>query len=187
MNEEIEFILDEAKEQMEKALVHLEVAARKIRAGRAHPSIVEGVMVDYYGADTPLSQVANVNTADARTLVIQPWEKAMLIPIEKGIMQANLGLNPQNDGTLIRILIPALTEERRRDLVKQAKAETEHAKVSLRSARKDANEELKKLQKDGTAEDLIKDAETKVQKLTDDFVVKCDTFFVSKEKDIMKV
>jgi ribosome recycling factor len=187
MNEEVEFVLDTAKELMEKALVHLELAARKIRAGKAHPSILEGVMVDYYGVNTPMSQVANVNTLDARTLVVQPWEKSMLIPIEKGIMLANLGLNPQNDGILIRILVPALTEERRRDLVKTAKAEVEHAKISLRTARKEANEELKKFQKDGMPEDVIKDAETKVQRLTDDYVVKCDQFFAAKEKDIMTV
>ncbi|HLC83588.1 MAG TPA: ribosome recycling factor, partial [Bacteroidia bacterium] len=143
MTEDIQFILDNAKEQMEKALDHLEAELVKVRAGKASPTMLESISVDYYGTKTPLNQVANVNTADARTLVVQPWEKSMLTPIEKAIMAANLGLNPQNDGVLIRILVPALTEERRRDLVKKAKSEAENAKVVLRTARKDANEELK--------------------------------------------
>ena len=147
MNEDIQFILDNTKEQMEKALSHLESELVKVRAGKASPTMLESISVDYYGTRTPLNQVANVNTADARTLVVQPWEKAMLTPIEKAIMAANLGLNPQNDGVLIRILVPALTEERRRDLVKKAKAEAENGKVVLRTIRKEANEELKILQK----------------------------------------
>jgi ribosome recycling factor len=149
--------------------------------------MLEGVQVDYYGTRTPLSQVANINTGDARTLIIQPWEKSMLTPIEKAIMAANLGLNPQNDGVIIRILVPALTEERRRDLVKKAKSETENGKVVLRTIRKEANEELKKLQKNGTPEDEIKEAETRVQTLTDSFVVKCDKHLEIKEKEIMTV
>jgi len=149
--------------------------------------MLEGVLVDYYGTRTPLNQVANVNTADSRTLVVQPWEKSMLTPIEKAIMMANLGLNPQNDGVIIRILVPALTEERRKDLVKKAKSESENAKVSMRNIRKEANEELKKLQKSGTPEDEVKIAEEKVQVLTDGFVVKCDKHLELKEKEIMTV
>jgi ribosome recycling factor len=187
MNEDIQFILDDAKEQMDKALSHLESELAKVRAGKASPTMLEGIMVDYYGSKTPMNQVANINTADARTLVVQPWEKGMLTPIEKAIMAANLGLNPQNDGLLIRILVPALTEDRRRDLVKKAKSEGENAKVSLRTIRKEANEELKKLQKNGTPEDEIKEGETKVQQLTDGYVVKCDKHLEIKEKEIMTV
>ena len=187
MTDDIQFILDSAKEQMEKALDHLEAELVKVRAGKASPTMLESISVDYYGTRTPLNQVANVNTADARTLVVQPWEKSMLTPIEKAIMAANLGLNPQNDGVLIRILVPALTEERRRDLVKKAKSEAENAKVVLRTARKDANEELKKLQKNGTPEDEVKSAEVLVQTLTDGYVVKCDKHLEVKEKEIMTV
>jgi ribosome recycling factor len=187
MNEEIQFVLDEASEQMEKALSHLESELVKVRAGKASPSLVESILVDYYGSKTPLNQVANVNTGDARTLIIQPWEKSMLTPIEKAIMAANLGLNPQNDGIIIRILIPALTEDRRRELVKKAKSEAELGKVSLRTIRKDANEALKKLQKNGVTEDDVKVAETKVQQLTDAYVLKCDKHLEVKEKEIMTV
>ncbi|MES2592775.1 MAG: ribosome recycling factor [Bacteroidota bacterium] len=187
MNEEIQFILDDTKEQMEKGLTHLEAELVKVRAGKASPAMLEGILVDYYGSKTPLNQVANVNTADARTLVVQPWEKSTLTPIEKAIMAANLGLNPQNDGVLIRILVPALTEERRRDLVKKAKSEAENAKVSIRTIRKEANEELKKLQKNGIPEDEIKEGEAKVQQLTDAYVVKCDKHLEIKEKEIMTV
>lgn len=187
MNEDIQFVLDNAKEQMDKAVTHLETELVKVRAGKASPTMLEGISVDYYGTKTPLNQVANINTGDSRTLIVQPWEKSMLTPIEKGIMAANLGLNPQNDGVLIRILVPALTEERRRELVKKAKAETENAKVSLRTIRKEANEELKKLQKSGTPEDEIKSAETMVQTLTDGYVTKCDKHLEIKEKEIMTV
>jgi ribosome recycling factor len=187
MNEDIQFVLDNAKEQMDKAVSHLESELVKVRAGKASPSMLEGIMVDYYGTKTPLNQVANINTGDARTLIVQPWEKSMLTPIEKGIMIANLGLNPQNDGVIIRILVPALTEERRRELVKKAKSETENAKVSLRTIRKEAMEELKKLQKSGTPEDMIKTAETQVQNIVDSFVSKCDKHLEVKEKEIMTV
>ena len=187
MTEEIKFVLDNAREQMEKAVSHLEAELVKVRAGKASPTMLEGIMVDYYGTKTPLNQVASVNTGDSRTLVIQPWEKSMLTPIEKAIQIANLGLNPQNDGVLIRILVPALTEERRKELVKKAKSEAENAKVSLRTIRKDANEELKKLQKGGTPEDMVKSAETQVQTLTDSYVVKCDKHLEVKEKEIMTV
>lgn len=187
MTEEIKFALDNAKEQMDKAVTHLEAELLKVRAGKASPTMLEGIMVDYYGTKTALNQVASVNTADSRTLIVQPWEKSMLTPIEKAIQIANLGLNPQNDGVIIRILVPALTEERRKDLVKKAKSEAENAKVSLRNIRKEANEELKKLQKAGTPEDMIKTAETQVQTLTDGFSVKCDKHLEVKEKEIMTV
>jgi ribosome recycling factor len=187
MNEEIQFVLDDAKEQMDKAVTHLEAELVKVRAGKASPSMLEGIMVDYYGTRTPLNQVANINTGDARTLIVQPWEKSMLTPIEKGIMIANLGLNPQNDGVIIRILVPALTEERRKELVKKAKSETENAKVSLRTIRKEAMEELKKLQKNGMPEDEVKSAEALVQTLTDGYVTKCDKHLEVKEKEIMTV
>lgn len=187
MNEDIKTILDMAAESMTAAISHLELELIKVRAGKASPQMLENVMVDYYGTRTPLNQVANINTADARTLVIQPWEKSMLTPIEKAVMMANLGLNPQNDGVIIRILVPALTEERRKDLVKKAKSEAENAKVSLRTMRKEANEELKKLQKNGTPEDEVKTAEEKVQELTDKYVVLCDKHFEMKEKEIMTV
>jgi ribosome recycling factor len=187
MNEEVQFLLDETKEQMEKAITHLEAELVKVRAGKASPSMLEGVTVDYYGTRTPLNQVANINTQDARTLIIQPWEKSMLTPIEKAIQAANLGLNPQNDGVLIRINVPPLTEERRRDLVKKAKSEAEHAKVTLRNLRRDANEAIKKLQKNGMPEDEAKDAEAKIQQLTDAYSAKCDKHLELKEKDIMTV
>lgn len=187
MTEDIQFVLDNTKEQMEKAVTHLEAELVKVRAGKASPTMLEGIMVDYYGTKTPLNQVASVNTADSRTLVVQPWEKSMLTPIEKAIQIANLGLNPQNDGVIIRILVPALTEERRKDLVKKAKSEAETAKVSLRTIRKEANEELKKLQKNGTPEDMVKTAETQVQNLTDSYSVKCDKHLEIKEKEIMTV
>lgn len=187
MNEEVQFLLEETKEQMEKAISHLEAELVKVRAGKASPSMLEGVTVDYYGTRTPLNQVANINTQDARTLIVQPWEKSMLTPIEKAIQAANLGLNPQNDGVLIRIIVPPLTEERRKDLVKKAKAEAEHAKVTLRNLRRDANEGIKKLQKNGMPEDEAKAAEEKVQQLTDAYSTKCDKHLELKEKDIMTV
>lgn len=184
MNEEIEFILDSAKEQMENALVHLEKELRSIRAGRATPSMLASVMVDYYGSQTPLSQVANVNTPDARTLSVQPWEKSMLQEIERGIMYANLGLNPMNNGEMIIINVPPLTEERRKQLAKQAKAEAEHDKVSVRNARKDANNEIKKLD---VSDDLKKNTEATVQELTDNYIKKIDEMFAKKEVEIMTV
>ena len=187
MNEEIEFCMETTKEQMEKAITHLEAGLTKIRAGKASPSMIDSVQVDYYGTRTPLSQVANINTQDARSLVVQPWEKSMLEPIEKAIQAANLGLNPQNDGVLIRIIVPALTEERRKDLVKRAKAEAENCKVSIRTLRKEANDTLKKLQKDGLPEDEAKEGEGKIQILTDTYTAKCDKHLEFKEKEIMTV
>lgn len=184
MNEEIEFILDTAKEAMDNAIAHLEKEFRSIRAGKATPSMLGTVMVDYYGAQTPLGQVANVNTPDARTLSIQPWEKNMLQPIEKAIQIANLGLNPMNNGDVIMINVPPLTEERRKNLAKQAKAEAEHAKVGVRNARKDANNDIKKTD---ISDDMKKISEDDVQKLTDAFVKKIDDTFSVKEKEIMTV
>lgn len=185
--EEIEFILDSTKEQMEGSLAHLEKEFLNIRAGKASPAMLGGVRVDYYGASTPLSQVANINTPDARTITVTPWEKNMLHPIEKAIMIANIGFNPMNNGDNIIINVPALTEERRRDLVKQAKAEAEDAKIGVRNARKEANTDIKKLEKDGVSEDVCKGAEEDVQKLTDSFIKKVDELLALKEAEIMKV
>lgn len=184
MNEEIELILEEAKDQMQAAMSHLEKAFAKIRAGKANPIMLSTVQVDYYGSMTPLSQVANVNTPDARTLAVQPWEKSMLQEIEKAILNANLGFNPMNNGDLIIISVPPLTEERRRDLVKQAKAESEDAKIGVRSARQEANKELKKLE---ISEDVLKDTEADVQELTNSFIAKIDDALKLKESEIMKV
>lgn len=184
MDEEIEFILDTAEEAMNKAITHLEKELVSIRAGRATPAMLSTVMVEYYGSQTPLSQVANVNTPDARTLSIQPWEKSMLQEIEKAIQMANLGFNPMNNGDLIMINVPPLTEERRKNLAKQAKAEAEDAKVGVRNARKEANNDLKKVD---ASEDVIKSAEDDVQKLTDKFVKIADEKLAVKEKEIMTV
>ena len=180
-------VLDLAKEGMESAIDHLKKGLGKIRAGRAHASMLDSVYVDYYGSQTPLAQVSNINTPDARTISIQPWEKAMLEAIEKAIMMANLGLNPQNNGELIMINIPPLTEERRLTLVKQAKAEGEDAKVSIRNARKEANDEIKKLKEDSISDDLAKEGEDRVQKLTDDYTKRVDHLLEIKEKDILTV
>lgn len=187
MNDEIELIIEEAKDSMQKSILHLEAELLKVRAGRATPNMLDGIFVDYYGANTPLSNVANISTPDARTLVVQPWEKAMLDPISRAIIASNIGLNPQNDGVIIRLNVPPLTEERRVGLVKQSKNETENAKVGIRTARRDANEEVKKLQKNGLPEDLAKDAEAKIQKLTDNFSLKADELLAKKEKEIMTI
>lgn len=184
MNEEIEFIIDTAKEHMDNALAHLEKELRNIRAGKATPSMLGSVMVDYYGSQTPLSQVANVNTPDGRTLSVQPWEKSMLQEIERAIMIANLGFNPMNNGEMIIINVPPLTEERRKELAKQAKAEAEHDKVSVRNARKDANNDIKKLD---TSDDMKKNAEISVQELTDKYIKTIDEMYAKKEQDIMTV
>jgi ribosome recycling factor len=184
MNEEIEFILDTAKEAMQNAMEHLEKELRAIRASKATPAMLGTVMVDYYGSQTPLAQVANVNTPDPRTLSIQPWEKNMLQPIEKAIQIANLGLNPMNNGDIIMINVPPLTEERRKGLAKQAKSEAEHAKVGIRNARKDANNDIKKTD---ISDDMKKIAEDDVQKLTDIFVKNIDEVYAIKDKEIMTV
>lgn len=187
MNEFIKMELDEAKLSMDKAIAHTDAEFLKIRAGKASPAMLAGIMVDYYGTPTPLAQVANINTPDARTIVVQPWEKAMISPIEKGIMEANIGLNPQNDGQLIRLNVPPLTEERRKDLVKRVKEEAENGRISIRSIRKTTNEGIKKLKNDGASEDEIKVGEAEVQKLTDAYMVKVDQLVEVKEKDVMTV
>lgn len=184
MNEEIEFILDTAKEAMDKAISHLEKELKTIRAGKATPAMLSTVMVDYYGSQTPLAQVANVNTPDARTLSIQPWEKNMLQEIEKAIQIANLGFNPMNNGDVIMINVPPLTEERRRNLAKQAKAEAEDAKVGIRNARKEANNDLKKAD---ISEDLLKNTEADVQDLTDKYIKLIDDKLATKEKEILTI
>ena len=187
MQEEVDFVLDVCKEKMEAAVKHLEKELIHIRAGKASPAMLDSVHVEYYGSNVPLNQVSNVSTPDPRTIAVQPWEKAMIPVIEKAIMGANLGFNPENNGEIIRINIPVLTEERRRDLVKQAHQEGETAKISLRGVRKEANDGLKKLQKDGLSEDLEKDAEAEVQNMTDDYNKKVDSLVVAKEKDIMTI
>ncbi len=187
MNEEVQMFLDDAKDRMNKAVDHLDKVLSKLRAGKATPHLVSDVMVDYYGSMTPLSQVSNVNTPDGQTIRIQPWEKSMIEAIEKAIMSANLGFNPMNNGEAVIINVPPLTEERRRDLVKQVKKESEDAKVSIRNARRDANEEFKKMKKEGLAEDEEKVAQDKVQELTDDYIKKVDELVEVKEKEIMTV
>lgn len=184
MNEEVEFILDTAKEQMDNAVAHLKKELANIRAGKASPAMLRSVMVDYYGSQTPLNQVANVNTPDARTITVQPWEKAMLQEIERGIMIANIGFNPMNNGESIIINVPALTEERRRELARQAKAEVEHDKVSVRNARKDANNDIKNLD---VSDDLKKNSENDIQELTDKYIKVIDDLYTKKEQEIMTV
>ncbi|NBS18625.1 MAG: ribosome recycling factor [Flavobacteriia bacterium] len=184
MNEEITLITDTAKESMELSINHLEKELLNIRAGKANPIMLNSVMVEYYGTPTPLNQVANVNTPDGRTLTIQPWEKTLLPEIEKGILQANLGFNPMNNGESLIINVPPLTEERRKELVKLAKAEAENAKVAIRNARKEANNDIKKTD---SSEDLQKNAEIDIQELTDQFIKKVDTVFGAKEKEILTV
>ena len=187
MTEEITMALETAKEAMDKAINHLENELTKIRAGKAHPSMLGGVKVDYYGSPTPLGQVANVNSTDARTLTIQPWEKSMLDPIATAVINANLGLNPMNNGEVILINVPPLTEERRRELVKRARSEGEHARVGIRTGRKDAMDFLKAAKADGLSEDMVKSGETKVQELTDGNNKRVDDILDAKEADIMTV
>lgn len=187
MSELIKKQITDTKALMDKAIDHCESELQKIRAGKANPAMLDDVYVDYYGSPTPLSQVGNVNTPDARTIVIQPWEKSLLQAIEKAIKEANLGLNPQNDGVIIRINVPPLTEERRRDLVKKAKAEAETGKIAIRNLRKDANEKIRKLKAEGVSEDEMKAGEAEIQKLTDAYIIKVDQHSEAKEKDIMTV
>nr|WP_299383218.1 ribosome recycling factor [Allomuricauda sp.] len=184
MEEEVSFILDTTKESMQGSISHLEKALVKIRAGKASPVMLSTVMVEYYGSPTPLSQVSNINTPDARTISVQPWEKTLLPEIETAIMNANLGFNPMNNGEMVIINVPPLTEERRIQLVKQAKSEAEDAKVSIRNARQDANKELKRLE---ISEDRLSNAEVDVQELTDTFIKKVDSILSVKETEIMKV
>jgi ribosome recycling factor len=187
MNEEIELIMEEVRDRMEKALEHLEHELARLRAGRATPALLDGITVDYYGVNSPLSQVSNINTPDPKSILIQPWEKNMLGTIEKAIMAANIGLTPVNNGEVIRISVPALTEERRHQLVKQVKNEGETAKISLRNSRKWANDELKRLLKEGLPEDLEKNAVEVIQEMTHDYTIKVDKVMATKEKDIMTV
>ncbi|MCE3259120.1 MAG: ribosome-recycling factor [Bacteroidetes bacterium] len=184
---DVKTVLDNSKALMDKAISHLEVELQKVRAGKANPVMLESVMVDAYGSKMALNSVASVNTQDARTLIIQPWDKSMLTPIEKGIQMANLGFNPQNDGVIIRIVVPPLTEERRRELTKTAKNLGEDAKIAIRNIRKDAMENIKGLKKNGLPEDEAKDAETKIQNLTDSTVAKVDKHIEQKEKEILTV
>ena len=187
MSDEVKMALDEAAESMQKTLDHLELELTKIRAGKASPMMLDGVRVDYYGAPTPLKNIANVNTPDARTITVQAWEKHMLGDIARAITEANLGLNPQNNGEMIIINVPMLTEERRRDLTKRTHAEGENAKVSIRTARKDALDFIKQAQKDGLPEDEAKTGETKVQELTDKFNKRVEDIVAAKDKDIMTI
>jgi ribosome recycling factor len=185
--EQVKTIMEALKAGLEKNIAHTRSEFTKIRAGKAQPDMLDGVMVEYYGAPTPLNQVANVSAPEARTLVIQPWERKVLSDIERAIINSNLGFNPQNDGESIRINIPPLTEQRRLDLIKSVKQEGEHSKIGIRSLRKEANESLKKAQKEGVAEDLVKDAETQVQKLVDQFIDKIEVMIVEKEKEIKTI
>src|SRR5476649_2579046 len=182
MSELIKKQVTDAKAAMDKAIDHCDGELQKIRAGKASPSMLDDIVVDYYGSPTPLNQVGSVNTPDARTIVVQPWEKSLLGPIEKAIMEANLGINPQNDGVLIRINVPPLTEERRRDLVKRVKAEAENGKISVRNIRKDTNEKIKKLKSESVSDDEIKVGEAEVQKLVDSYMITIDKLVELKEK-----
>ncbi|RZS98896.1 ribosome recycling factor [Aquimarina brevivitae] len=187
MNDEVKFILDSTKEAMQGAITHLEKKLLNIRAGKASPAMLGSVMVEYYGTPTPLNQVGNVSTPDARTITIQPFEKSLIGEIEKGILEANLGFNPMNNGESVIINVPPLTEERRKNLVKQAKAEAEESKVGVRNDRKNANNDIKKLEKEGLSEDMAKNAEVDIQALTDKFIDKIDAMLAIKEKEIMTV
>ena len=187
MNEEVQFCLDEAEESMQNAMFHLEKGFQKIRAGKASPQMLDGVMVNYYGVPTAIAQTANINTPDPRQIIVQPWDKSILHDIEKAILAANLGFNPSNEGEVLRILVPAITEQRRVELVKQAKAEAEKSKISIRSARRSANEYIKQLEKEGLAEDESKRAQDIIQELTNKFIEKVDKLMDIKENDIMKV
>ena len=185
--EDVALTIELAEDSMKKAINHLEAELTKVRAGKASPQMLDGIVVDYYGSPTPISQVGNISVMDARTLTIQPWEKNMLQPIERAIIASNIGINPQNDGVLIRLFLPPLTEERRRDLVKKSHGEGEHAKVAIRNIRRDAIESIKKSQKNGLSEDAAKDAEANIQELTNRYIALVDKHLASKEKDIMAV
>jgi ribosome recycling factor len=187
MSDELNIIKESAQENMDRAISHLETELVKVRAGKANPNLVDGIVVDYYGSPTPISQVGNISVADARTLTIQPWERNMLQPIERAIIAANIGINPQNDGNMIRLFMPPLTEERRKELVKKAQGEGEHSKVAIRNIRRDAMEQVKKLQKNGLSEDVCKDAEKNIQETTDRYIALVDKHLAAKEKEIMTV
>lgn len=185
--EDIELYIEDAKETMEGAIKHLIIELAKVRAGKASPQMLDGIQIEYYGSMSPLSNVASVNTPDARTIAIKPFEKKIINDIEKAIRNSNLGFSPSNDGDLIRISVPPLTEERRKDLVKRAKAEVETAKINIRNIRQDANNSIRKLTKEGVSEDDVKRGEDKIQKVTDSFIAKIDQIFLAKEKDILDI
>ena len=187
VNTDVDGIKKDSQAAMQKAIEHLENELTRVRAGKANPTMLDGIMVDYYGNPVPINQVGNITVMDARTLSIQPWERNMLQPIERSILQANIGITPQNDGNFIRLFLPPLTEERRKDLVKRSNAEGENAKVSIRNIRRDAIEKIKKLQKDGLSEDIGKDAEADLQATTDKFIVLVEKHLTTKEKEIMTV
>ena len=187
MNEEVQLIYEMTRERMEKTIEHLDNELVRIRAGKANIHILDGILVEYYGTPTPLNQVSNISTPDAKTIMIQPWEKTMIDPIEKALMNSNVGITPVNNGEVIRLAIPQLTEERRRELVKQVKTEGENARVSVRNSRRDANDEYKQMQKDGLSEDEAKSAEDDIQKLTDEFTSKVEKIVEAKEEDIMTI
>lgn len=187
MAEDVSTAFSQAEESMSKAINHLEAELVKIRAGKANPTMLDGIVVDYYGSPTPISQVGNISVLDARTLTIQPWEKNMLQPIERAIIASNIGINPQNDGVIIRLFLPPLTEERRKELVKRCQGEAEHAKVAVRNIRRDAIEQIKKLQKNGLSEDAAKDAEADIQQLTDRNIAAIEKHLAAKEKEVMAV
>jgi ribosome recycling factor len=187
MSDEAEFCLEEAREGMVHAINHLEKEFQKLRAGKASPQMLEGLKIDYYGVMTPIDQTANISTPDARQIIVQPWDKSVLSLIDKAIQAANLGFNPKNEGEILRIMVPPLTEERRRDLVKRARGEAENAKISIRNIRRIANETAKQLKKDGTPEDEVERLEASIQKLTDDHIAMVDKILEVKEKDIMTV
>jgi ribosome recycling factor len=185
--EEVTSIISSAEDAMAKAILHLESELVKIRAGKANPQMLDGLVVDYYGSPMPINQVANVSVLDARTLTIQPWEKNMLQPIERAIIAGNIGVNPQNDGIIIRLFLPPLTEERRRELVKRCQGEGEQSKIAIRNIRRDAIENIKKLQKNGLSEDASKDAETEMQQVTDKYTALVEKHLAAKEKEVMAV
>ncbi len=185
--DEIEFFLDDAKDTMEKALKHLAIELNKIRAGKASPAMLDGLQIAYYGSMSPIGNVSSITTPDARTIAIKPFDKKMIGEIEKAIRNSSLGLNPMNDGELIRLSVPPLTEDRRRDLVKRVKAEIETAKINVRNIRKDTNDVIRKLTKEGVSEDDVKKGEERSQKLTDAFIARVEEAFATKEKDIMSV
>jgi ribosome recycling factor len=187
MSEDLDLIKMDTESTMKKAISHLEAELVKIRAGKANPNMLDGIVAEYYGSPTPISQIANISVLDARTISVQPWERNMLQPIERAIIASNIGINPQNDGNFIRLFLPPLTEERRKELVKRCNAEGENAKVSIRNIRRDSIEQIKKLQKDGLSEDAAKEAEIEMQELTNRFISLIEKHLEAKEKEIMVV
>ena len=187
MSEELDLIKMDTESTMKKAISYLEAELVKIRAGKANPNMLDGIVAEYYGSPTPISQIANISVLDARTISVQPWERNMLQPIERAIIASNIGINPQNDGNFIRLFLPPLTEERRKELVKRCNTEGENGKVSVRNIRRDSIEQIKKLQKDGLSEDAAKEAEIEMQELTNRFISLIEKHLDTKEKEIMVV